>query len=266
MNSPPSTHRRGSEPYRVDVGYLLAFMIVLGVLGGVGYHIYSSTRVNVDQIEWPDPLSMGRTKTQVKLAEQVGNVQGPLSIPTATTVPAPAAPVGQPAAPAVSQPVATRVPPSTIPLAALERAITNPNDAAPANQPAPPPPSAGATPQPTAVASQGRMKIANTSGDGVYVRRTPRMADRLVAWPDNTPIEFLGETAEGDGQKWSKVRDPRGNVGWVPSQYLAPDTAPPAAPPAPAPAKPAPAAPMAGTVRTAGPAAPAPPPPAPRNP
>jgi hypothetical protein len=271
MNSPSAFRTRGSGRYRVDVGYLFVFMVVLGVLGGVGYHIYSTTRVSVDEIEWPDPLSLGRTKTQQRLAQAVGNVQGPLVIPTATatdgtTAAAPS--VVQPAASLEPQPVATRVPPSSIPLAALERAITSPNDAAPANQ-APPPPSAGATPQAhpegSRVANQGRMKIANTGGDGVYVRRTPKMSDRLVAWPDNTPIEFLGETAEGEGTKWSKVRDPRGNVGWVPSQYLAPDASVPAAP---IPAPPAPAPALAGSVRAPGPAAPAPAPPPPpaRNP
>jgi hypothetical protein len=257
MNSPSAFRTRGSGRYRVDFGYLFVFMVVLGVLGGVGYHIYSTTRVSVDEIEWPDPLSLGRTKTQQRLAQAVGNVQGPLVIPTATATDgatAAAASVAQPAAALEPQPVATRVPPSSIPLAALERAITSPNDAAPANQA--PPPSAGATPQATAVANQGRMKIANTGGDGVYVRRTPKMSDRLVAWPDNTAIEFLGETAEGEGTKWSKVRDPRGNVGWVPSQYLAPDASAPAAP---IPAPPAPA-PAIGSVRPPGPAAPAPPP------
>jgi hypothetical protein len=263
MNSPNASRQRASGAYRVDVGYLLVFLIVLAVLGGVAYHIYNSTRVSVDEIEWPDPLSMGRSKTQQRLAQTVGNVQGPLLIPTATAATTAAAPpVGQSAAPVQSQPVATRVAPSSIPLAALERAITSPNDAAPVTRAPSPPPAVGATPV-AAATSQGRMKIANTGGDGVFVRRTPKMNDRIIAWPDNTPIEFLGETAEGDGQTWSKVRDPRGNVGWVPSQYLAPDAGAPAAA---APAPPAPA--IAGSVRTAAPAAPAPvPPPQPvRNP
>src|SRR5262249_13109541 len=69
MNAPGTYRSRGHEPYRVDVGYLLAFMIVLGVLAGVGYHIYHSTRVSVDDIQWPDPLSLGRSKTQQRLAD-----------------------------------------------------------------------------------------------------------------------------------------------------------------------------------------------------
>jgi hypothetical protein len=260
MNSSSAFRTRGYRHYRIDAGYLFVFLVVLGLLGGVAYHLYSTTRVSVDEIEWPDPLSLGRSKTQQRLAQSVGNVQGPLVIPTATAV---AASFGQPAAAAPAQPLATPVPPSTIPLAALERAIMNPNDAASATQP--PPAAAGATPQPTAAANQGRMKIANTGGDGVFVRRTPKMSDRLVAWPDNTPMEFLGETADGDGQKWSKVRDPRGNVGWVPTQYLGPDQSQPSAP-APA-AAPAPA--VAGPVRPAAPPPPAPQPAAPqpaRNP
>lgn len=64
--------------------------------------------------------------------------------------------------------------------------------------------------------------VANTGGEGVYIRRSPRLADRIVAWPDGTPMQDLGEAASGDGVSWRKVRDPRGNVGFVPDQWLAP--------------------------------------------
>lgn len=63
--------------------------------------------------------------------------------------------------------------------------------------------------------------VANTGGEGVYLRRTPKLDDRVVAWPDNTPMEDLGEEATGDSLTWRKVRDPRGNVGYVPTQWLA---------------------------------------------
>jgi hypothetical protein len=73
---------------------------------------------------------------------------------------------------------------------------------------------------PSAPSTGAALRIANTGGDGVFLRRTPRMLDRLVAWPDATRVESLGETAEGDGLPWVKVRDPSGNVGWVPMQYV----------------------------------------------
>lgn len=62
--------------------------------------------------------------------------------------------------------------------------------------------------------------VGNTGGDGVYIRRTTRLADRIVAWPDGTRMEALFEEQHVDGRLWRKVRDPRGNVGWVPAEYL----------------------------------------------
>ena len=68
--------------------------------------------------------------------------------------------------------------------------------------------------------------VANTGGDGIYLRRTPRLADRLIGWPDGTKLQVVGPDAQGDGQPWKQVRDPQGNVGWVPAQYVTP-TSPP---------------------------------------
>ena len=65
-----------------------------------------------------------------------------------------------------------------------------------------------------------QMRVGNTQGTGVYVRRTPRMEDKLRAWPDNTIMEAIGETAESEGRTWIRVRDPAGNLGWVPEEYL----------------------------------------------
>jgi hypothetical protein len=76
---------------------------------------------------------------------------------------------------------------------------------------------APAAPTPTAVRA---LVVANTDGQGAYLRRTPRMNDRLVAWPDGTILQPTGQTAGGDGHAWHQVRDPKGNVGWVPDDYL----------------------------------------------
>jgi hypothetical protein len=46
------------------------------------------------------------------------------------------------------------------------------------------------------------------------------MSDHWIAWPDNTPLVLLGELIDADGQSWLQVRDPKNNVGWVPSQYV----------------------------------------------
>jgi hypothetical protein len=46
------------------------------------------------------------------------------------------------------------------------------------------------------------------------------MADKWVAWADNTQLTLLGDEADGDGQHWVQVRDPSGNVGWVPAQFI----------------------------------------------
>jgi hypothetical protein len=62
--------------------------------------------------------------------------------------------------------------------------------------------------------------VGNTGGDGVYLRRTPRLNDRLIAWPDETRLQLLGAEADGDGQHWLQVRDPKNNVGWVPAQFV----------------------------------------------
>ncbi len=63
-------------------------------------------------------------------------------------------------------------------------------------------------------------RVGNTGGDGVYIRRSPSDEDRLVAWPDNTVLVLLGPETEAGGRRWYAVRDPRGNTGWVPGEYL----------------------------------------------
>src|SRR5205823_9639532 len=55
-------------------------------------------------------------------------------------------------------------------------------------------------------------RVGNTGGEGVYIRRSPVLADRLRAWPDGTRLESLNEPTIGDGTDWLKVRDPDGNI------------------------------------------------------
>lgn len=72
----------------------------------------------------------------------------------------------------------------------------------------------------TATATPEIRQVGNTGGVGVYVRRTPNLNDRIRAWTDNSEMTLLGEETDAGGQHWIKVRDPAGNEGWLPSQYL----------------------------------------------
>lgn len=80
-------------------------------------------------------------------------------------------------------------------------------------------PAGQSLPTPTALAEPRTVVVGNTGGIGVYIRRTPRMEDKLVAWPDGTVLEVVGDDAHAEGRLWKKVRDPRGNVGWVPAEF-----------------------------------------------
>ncbi len=72
--------------------------------------------------------------------------------------------------------------------------------------------------------------VANTDGQGVYVRRTPSMSDKLRAYPDATELQVTGALFEQDGQRWQPVRAPDGIEGFVPAQYVvAEQSAPPVA-------------------------------------
>jgi hypothetical protein len=76
------------------------------------------------------------------------------------------------------------------------------------------------TPEPTP--PPAALRIGNTGGIGAYLRATPRLADRLRAWPDGTPMIPTGQETDAEGRHWREVRDPAGAVGWMPSAYLLP--------------------------------------------
>ncbi len=62
--------------------------------------------------------------------------------------------------------------------------------------------------------------VGNTDGEGVFLRRTPRMDDKIRAWIDHTPMVVVGPPVTGDGQTWQHVRAPDGTEGYVPARYL----------------------------------------------
>ncbi len=64
--------------------------------------------------------------------------------------------------------------------------------------------------------------VRNTGGIGVYLRRSPQLADRWYPVPEGTRLQVVGDDVEGDGHRWKYVRAPGGHVGWVPAEYVAP--------------------------------------------
>ncbi len=63
--------------------------------------------------------------------------------------------------------------------------------------------------------------VANTGDDGVYLRRTPQLDDRLTAFPERTRLEEIGPETTAGGIAWRHVRAPNGAEGYVPAQYTA---------------------------------------------
>ncbi|MCL6647206.1 MAG: hypothetical protein K6U89_02585 [Chloroflexi bacterium] len=91
-----------------------------------------------------------------------------------------------------------------------------------APSPAPAAPLAPASPVMEAPPVFERFRVANTGGIGVYIRRTPVLSDHIRAWAEGTVMEQVGPDAIGEGVRFLNVRDPDGNVGWVPAAYLVP--------------------------------------------
>ena len=103
----------------------------------------------------------------------------------------------------------TRIPPTSTPPRppATATATKVPPTASPTQAP----------PTPTVVA---KWIIGETGGDGVYIRRTPDMDDRIKAWPDGTEMVGAGPDVTEEDRVWRNVQDPDGNVGFVPAEYL----------------------------------------------
>jgi hypothetical protein len=67
--------------------------------------------------------------------------------------------------------------------------------------------------------------VGNTDGEGVYLRNSPKLADRVRAYPDGTELTVVGDDVQGDGRQWHHVRAPDGLEGYVPAEYTL-DSAP----------------------------------------
>lgn len=83
--------------------------------------------------------------------------------------------------------------------------------------PTPTPPRPTSTPVPDL---PQKMAVGNTGGEGVFLRKTPHLDDRIRPWVEGTQMEILGMPEDSDGLKWFKVRAPDGVEGYIPDQYL----------------------------------------------
>ncbi len=77
----------------------------------------------------------------------------------------------------------------------------------------------GVTSEVAGIFVSNMVRVGNTGGTGVYVRRTPNTEDRVRAWPDGTTLRLIGSDVTENGMTWKHVEDPAGNQGWVPIQY-----------------------------------------------
>ena len=71
-----------------------------------------------------------------------------------------------------------------------------------------------------------RIVVANTDGQGLYLRRQPNWTSRWVAWREGTTLQVLATPRRApspspDKAIWLRVRDPDGRIGYVPKQYIA---------------------------------------------
>jgi hypothetical protein len=72
---------------------------------------------------------------------------------------------------------------------------------------------------PTTAFVAKRFIVANTGGDGVYLRRTTNLEDRDSAYTDGTPLVQIGPDVQANGLTWRNVRAPDGKAGFIPAQY-----------------------------------------------
>jgi hypothetical protein len=112
-------------------------------------------------------------------------------------------------------PEATVVP--SIPPTAARSPVASPAAAATASPAAARP--TGTTAAAAAATKPDTVWVGNTDNEGVFLRKTPSMADRLKAYPDGTPLTIVGDDVDGDGQHWRHVKAPDGTEGYVPSMY-----------------------------------------------
>lgn len=78
-----------------------------------------------------------------------------------------------------------------------------------------------ASPSPAAPAI-GRVRVANTEGQGANMRQRPSTTTPVVrSIPDGASLEVIGADQQGEGRTWRNVRDPtEGASGWIVAEFL----------------------------------------------
>jgi hypothetical protein len=111
---------------------------------------------------------------------------------------------------------------ASTPTPAAPAAVSPAPSVAPTATRAAAPATATAAPKPTEAPQPEKADtvwVGNTDGEGVYVRSTPAMADRVRAYADGTPLTIIGDDVDVDGQQWKHIRTPDGLEGYVPAMY-----------------------------------------------
>ena len=184
------------RPARFDFGLLAIFIMTIGLFVGVVAFLTAGWA-------WTPPDIQNPVKVETRSSGLFGDsvVDRPQPTPS---------PAGQPSLAVAGATVA----PSTATKAASATPTKPPtatSTATATNTPSPSP-----TPQPT------NYVLGNTGGVGAWLRRSPNMNDYLVTWVDGTRFEQVGPDVQSpDGVAWKNVRDPRGNVGFMPSRVAA---------------------------------------------
>ena len=114
-------------------------------------------------------------------------------------------------------------PPATFAPIIIDATPTRPALRPTSTPPPPPPPTTTTTTTTTtapAAVTVTTYVVGNTDGEGVFIRNTPDLEDKVKAWPDGTEMVEVGPPRSLGQTIWNNVRDPDGTVGWVPAQYL----------------------------------------------
>jgi hypothetical protein len=183
------------RPRRRDFSLLFIFLLTLILMAGVVAILTAGWAWKPPSVDNPF-----RAETRSSNLFGVGVVERPAPSPS----PSAAANTSLPAQPAT----ATSAPAT---------ATNAPSTPTATGVPSTPTATATATPEPPQV-----YVVGNTNSVGAWLRRTPRMDDYLIAWVDNTRMEVVGPDIDANGVHWKNVRDPQGNVGYLPAQWLVP--------------------------------------------
>ncbi len=177
-------------------------MIVLGF--AIGFLIVSSLVVTPSPaaIQTPEPSAAQASPSATAASRRTPGALGPTRAPvTPTLEPTPASVLATPTPSDDAESVAS--PESATPIA-------EPTAAEPTAEPEPPTPTA-----------EPRVVVANTDGQGVFLRGSKSIEDRLQLYPEGTEFVVRGPAEEGEGRQCLPVRASDGTEGWLPVEYSA---------------------------------------------